>query len=154
MRRTCWPPRRAGGSQPATGSGCPSSPPRPCATRRCPRSGRVPVRRVARTASSRSRSRRARSCKSGSSRADRKLGQEKCGPGFLSARLEPDVLVRASRAPVERIENQDHIFLALEVGKLHFLLALILEGEIGSGLSYSNRHRSSLFFLRFSSASR
>jgi hypothetical protein len=46
-------------------------------------------------------------------------------------------------AEIERIENQDDVALARKIGKLDFLLRLIFQGEIGSGLSYGNRHEAS-----------
>src|SRR6202035_3613763 len=46
---------------------------------------------------------------------------------------QTNVLVGTHRAPVERVEDEDYIFLALKFGKLHFFLALILQCEVQIG---------------------
>jgi len=56
------------------------------------------------------------------------------------------VLIRADGAEIERIKNQDDIVLARKIGKLYFLLRLVFQGEIGSGLSYGNRREASSEF--------
>jgi hypothetical protein len=52
------------------------------------------------------------------------------------------MLVRADRAPIERIENQNDVF-ALIVRQFHFLLALILQREIRCLGANRNCHESS-----------
>src|SRR5882762_3183622 len=53
------------------------------------------------------------------------------------------VLIRANGAEIKRIKNQDDIALPGKIGKLDFLLILILEREFRSGLSYSDGHEAS-----------
>src|ERR1700722_8488357 len=53
------------------------------------------------------------------------------------------VFVGANRAEIEWIKNQYDVALAREVRKLDFLLRLVFQREVGSGLSYGNRHEAS-----------
>jgi len=56
---------------------------------------------------------------------------------------ETGVFVRAKRAEIERVKNQDDVAFARKIGKLDFLLRLVFQGEVGSGLSYGKRHEAS-----------
>src|SRR6266478_3852963 len=56
---------------------------------------------------------------------------------------EAGVLVRADGAEIQRIKDQDHIAPPGKIGKLDFLLTLVFEREIRSGLSYGDGHEAS-----------